>query len=138
METETISFFPALLRMISALALVLGIMLGLAFLFRRFFQQTGMPMSDGTAIRILFVKYLGPKSSIMIVDILGKIVVIGVSHQHMSYITTIDDEEALLKLYSLDNASEGGKEHSVSVPVSGHFTDIIQPLIQAVKRRKRS
>ena len=41
METETISFFPALLKMIAALALVLGIMIGLAFLVRRFFQQAG-------------------------------------------------------------------------------------------------
>jgi len=121
--------------MISALALVLGIMVGLAFLFRRFFQQTGISMSDEAAIQILSIKYLGPKNSIMIVDILGQIVVIGVSHQHMSYITTIDDEDALLRLHSLGNAPGGGKEHPA---FSGRLTDIIQPLLQAVKRRNRS
>jgi flagellar biosynthetic protein FliO len=134
---ETISFFPALLKMISALALVLGIMIGLAFLFRRFFQQTGIATSDGAAIHVLSVKYLGPKSSIMIVDILGQVVVIGVSHQQMSYITTIDDKEALLRLYSLNNTSRGGKEPSVSSPALGRLTDIIQPIIQAAKRRNR-
>ena len=134
---ETISFFPALLKMISALALVLGIMIGLAFLFRRFFQQTGVSMSDGAAIHILSVKYLGPKSSIMIVDILGQVVVIGVSHQHMSYITTINDEEALLRLRSLSNMPGGGKEQFPS-PGFGRFANAIQPIIQAVKRRNRS
>lgn len=132
---EPISFFPALLKMISALALVLGIMIGLAFLFRRFFQQTGISVSDGAAIHILSVKYLGPKSSIMIVDILGQVVVIGVSQQHMSYITTIDDEEALAKLQSLSNTPERRKGSSPSA--LGRLADIIQPFTKAVKRRNR-
>ena len=135
---ETISFFPALLKMISALALVLGIMIGLAFLFRRFFQQTGISMSDGEAIHILSVKYLGPKSSIMIVDILGKIVVIGVSQQYMSHITTIDDEDALLKLHSLSNSPERRQEQPIASPVFGRLANIIESFIQDVKRRNRS
>jgi flagellar protein FliO/FliZ len=135
---ETISFFPALLQMISALALVLGIMIGLAFLFRRFFQQTGAPISDGAAIRILSVKYLGPKSSIMIVDILGQVVVIGVSQQHMSYITTINDKDALSKLHSSSGAPGAGKEYSLSSPVFARFSDIIKALVQGGKRRNRS
>ena len=128
---ETISFFPALLKMISALVLVLGIMIGLAFLFRRFFQQTGMSMYEGTAIHVLSVKYLGPKSSIMIVDILGKVVVIGVSHQQMSYITTIDDKEALLKLRSSSGAPGDGN------PGPKGLTDIAQSLVKLMKRRNR-
>nr|HPJ97396.1 flagellar biosynthetic protein FliO [Syntrophales bacterium] len=108
METETISFFPALLKMIAALALVLGIMIGLAFLVRRFFQQAGLAAPDGSAINILTVKYLGPKSSIMIVDILGQAVVIGVTNQQMSYITTIDDAVSLDRLKTM-NRQRGTK-----------------------------
>ncbi|MDR2861242.1 MAG: flagellar biosynthetic protein FliO [Syntrophobacterales bacterium] len=134
---EPISFFPALLKMISALALVLGIMIGLAFLFRRFFQQTGLSMPDGAAIRILSVKHLGPKNSIMIVDILGQIIVIGVSQQQMSYITTIDNKEALSRLPSLNGASGEGKGPSLASPAFDRLTDIIKPLIQGVKRRNR-
>ena len=132
---ESISFFPALLKMISALALVLGIMIGLAFLVRRFFQQTGMATPDGSAITILTVKYLGPKSSIMIVDILGEVVVIGVSNQQMSYLTTIDDEAALAKLKAL---SRRGVGQAVTIDPLDRYKDLIKSLIRQKKDRDRS
>lgn len=132
---ESISFFPALLKMISALALVLGIMIGLAFLARRFFQQTGMATPDGSAISILTVKYLGPKSSIMIVDILGEVVVIGVSNQQMSYITTIDDTAALERLKSL---SRQRGAQTVAIDPLDRYRDLIKSFIRQKKDRDRS
>jgi flagellar biosynthetic protein FliO len=132
---ETISFFPALLKMIAALALVLGIMIGLAFLVRRFFQQTGLAAPDGSAINILTVKYLGPKSSIMIVDILGQAVVIGVSNQQMSYITTLDSVDALEKLKALSR-----KHGNPTMPVDplDHYKNLIKSAIRSKKDQNRS
>jgi flagellar biosynthetic protein FliO len=132
---ETISFFPALLKMISALALVLGIMIGLAYLVRRFFQQTGMAAPDGSAISILTVKYLGPKSSIMIVDILGQAVVIGMSNHQMSYITTLDSADALEKLKTLSRQRSG---QAKPVDPLGRYKDIVSTLIRPKKDRDRS
>jgi len=132
---EPISFFPALLKMISALALVLGIMIGLAFLVRRFFQQTGMATPDGSAITILAVKYLGPKSSIMIVDILGEVVVIGVSNQQMSYLTTLDDEAALEKLRSLNRQRGRGIP---AVDPLDRYKNLVRALIRQKKDGDRS
>lgn len=131
---ETISFFPALLKMIAALALVLGIMIGLAFLVRRFFQQTGLATPDGSAINILTVKYLGPKSSIMIVDILGQAVVIGMSNQQMSYITTLDDVDALEKLKVLTR-----RRGSPTMPTDplDHYKNMIKSMIRSKKDRNR-
>lgn len=132
---EPISFFPALLKMISALALVLGIMIGLAFLVRRFFQQTGMATPDGSTITILAVKYLGPKSSIMIVDILGEVVVIGVSNQQMSYLTTLDDEAALEKLRSLNRQRGRGIP---AVDPLDRYKNLVRSLIRQKKDGDRS
>jgi flagellar protein FliO/FliZ len=132
---EPISFFPALLKMISALALVLGIMIGLAFLVRRFFQQTGMATPDGSSITILAVKYLGPKSSIMIVDILGEVVVIGVSNQQMSYLTTLDDEAALEKLRSLNRQRGRGIP---AVDPLDRYKNLVRSLIRQKKDGDRS
>jgi flagellar biosynthetic protein FliO len=131
---ETISFFPALLKMIAALALVLGIMIGLAFLVRRFFQQTGLTTPDGSAINILTVKYLGPKSSIMIVDILGQAVVIGMSNQQMSYITTLDGLDALEKLKALTRR-RGGPTRPVD-PLD-HYKNMIKSMIRSKKDQNR-
>lgn len=132
---ETISFFPALLKMISALALVLGIMIGLAFLVRRFFQQTGLAAPDGSDISILSVKYLSPKSSIMIVDILGQAVVIGMSNQQMSYITTLDSVTALDKLKAL-NHQRGSRPMSID-PLD-RYKHIIKSMMRTKKDRDRS
>ena len=131
---ETISFFPALLKMIAALALVLGIMIGLAFLVRRFFQQTGIAAPDGSAISILTVKYLGPKNSIMIVDILGEVVVLGLSNQQISYITTIDDPASLEKLKAMGR--QRGNPMTAIDPLS-HYRDLIKGMIGSKKDRNR-
>jgi flagellar biosynthetic protein FliO len=132
---ETISFFPALLKMISALALVLGIMIGLAFLVRRFFQQTGLAAPDGAAISILSVKYLSPKSSIMIVDILGQAVVIGMSNQQMSYITTLDSAAALEKLKAL-NRQRGSQ--AMPIDPLDRYKHIVRSIMRPKKDRDRS
>ncbi|MDX9746221.1 MAG: flagellar biosynthetic protein FliO [Syntrophales bacterium] len=131
---ETISFFPALLKMIAALAVVLGIMVGLAFLVRRFFPQTGLAASDGSAIRILAVKYLGPKSSIMIVDILGRAVVIGISNQQVSHIMTIDDAASLERLDSLSR-QRGGQIMPAGFP--GHYKKWVRSFIRPGKENRR-
>lgn len=131
---ETISFFPALLKMIAALALVLGIMIGLAFLVRRFFQQTSLTTPDGSAINILTVKYLGPKSSIMIVDILGQAVVIGMSNQQMSYITTLDGVDALEKLKAL-NRRRGGP--TIPADPLDHYKNMIKSMLRPKKDQNR-
>ncbi len=130
---ETVSFFPALLKMISALAVVLGVMVGLAFLVRRFFPQTGMGGADGAPIQILAVRHLGHKSSIMIVDILGQAVVIGVSNQQMSYITTIDDAASLEKLAAL---SPKRTSPAASVPLD-RYREIVKSLIGTKQDGKR-
>jgi flagellar protein FliO/FliZ len=131
---ETISFFPALLKMIAALALVLGIMIGLAYFVRRFFQQTGITAPDGAAISVLTVKYLGPKTSIMVVDILGEVVVLGLSNQQMSYITTLEDPASLEKLRSL-----GRQRGGMPMPIDplDHYKTLIKNMIGARKDRKR-
>ncbi len=101
---DTIAFFPALFKMLSALAIVLGILVGGAFYVKRFFLQTASDSGDGTAINVLATRYLGPKSSIMLIDVLGQVVVVGVSNNQMSFITTISDPDAREKIKGL-----GGK-----------------------------
>jgi len=95
---DSISFLPSFLKMLFALAVVIGIMLGAMYFFRRVLQQTPAGADAGQAINIVASRYLGPRSSIMLVEILGRVVVIGISHNQMSLLTTISDPEALSRL----------------------------------------
>ncbi len=90
---EPTAFLPSFLKMIFALSLVLGIMIAAAYLFRKFLRQPLIGGDDGSMIHVVATKYLGPRNSIMLVDILGELIVVGVSNNQMSVITTISNPE---------------------------------------------
>jgi len=97
---STLDFLASLLKMISALAVVLGVMLAGLWAVRRFMNKTGAKVDDGQMIRVLSTRYLGPKSSILLLDVLGSVIVVGVSGSRMTLLTTITDEDALERLRS--------------------------------------
>ena len=103
---ESISFFPSFLRMLSALIIVLGIMIGGTYLIRKYFLPTISDAVPGAAITILATRYVGQKSSIVLLDILGQLVVVGVANNQLSLITTISDPTARDRLGGLTRKTE--------------------------------
>ena len=65
------------------------------YFFRRILQQPTAGGKDHGAINVVAARYLGPKSSIMLVEVLGKFIVIGLANNQMSHLATITDQEAL-------------------------------------------
>ena len=96
----TFDFLASLVKMISALAVVLGVMFAALWDVRKFMKKTGAGVDDGQKIRVLSSRYLGPKSSIMLLDVLGSVIVVGVTPSQISMLTTITDEESLERLRS--------------------------------------
>ncbi|MDA3821200.1 MAG: flagellar biosynthetic protein FliO [Bacteroidales bacterium] len=90
--------FPSLLKIISALAVTVGVMIVVAYLFKKIVKKGGGAINGGELIKTLSVKYLGPKSSIRLIDVLGNIMVIGVSSSKISLLTEIVDSESLEQL----------------------------------------
>lgn len=99
---DSIAFFPSLFKMLSALAIVLGIMIGGMYFIKKFFLPTVSAAGEGEVINVIATRYLGPKSSIMLIDVLGHIVVVGVANNQMSLITTISDPTVMEKLKGLN------------------------------------
>jgi flagellar protein FliO/FliZ len=95
---STFEFLASLLKMISALAVVLGVMLACLWAARKFMNNKGAGVDDGQMIRVLSTRYLGPKSSILLLDVLGNVIVVGVSGAQITMLTTITDEESLERL----------------------------------------
>jgi len=91
-------FLASLVKMISALAVVLGVMLAGLWAARKFMNKRGAVVDDGQMIRVLSTRYMGPKSSIMLLDVLGNVIVVGVSGTQITMLTTITDEESLERL----------------------------------------
>ncbi len=95
---ETGSLFFSFIKMISALAVVLGLMIGAAWCLKKVGAKTGMGVPDGQLIRIVSSSYIGPKNSIVIVDVLGELLVVGISGSQMTLLTSISDEGRLNKM----------------------------------------
>ena len=102
---ESVSLMSSFLNMIFALAIILGLLLGAVYLLKKFLPNVAPTLGDNSMINIVSARSLGPKSSIMIVEILSKVVVIGVSADKLSYLTEISGEEALERLKNFKHKS---------------------------------
>ncbi|HPL62841.1 MAG TPA: flagellar biosynthetic protein FliO [Syntrophales bacterium] len=114
----SVDVFASLLKLFSALAVVLGLMIGGMYLFRGLMKRAGQGSDD--MIRILSTKYLGPKTSIMLMDILGQIVVVGVAGGKITMLTTITDAASLDRLRGVLVA--GGARPSVADQLANYRT----------------
>lgn len=99
---DAIAFWPSFLKMLLALILVMGLLVGAMYFFKRVLQQTTAGPHDHGAINIVTSRYLGPKSSIMLIDVLGTLIVIGITANQMSHLATISDVGALEKLKAVE------------------------------------
>jgi flagellar protein FliO/FliZ len=119
-----IAFFPSFVKILFALAVVLGLMVGAVYLMRRFLNQPSSGHRGGSLIQVVSTRYLGPKSSILLVDVLGKGIVLGLSNGQMTLLTAIDDGQALEKMKTF-------RQSEPSNPVLADFlkryTDKIKP-----------
>ena len=112
--------FPSLLKIISALAVTVGVTIVAAYMIKKIMRRTGVGINNKELIKILSAKYLGPKSSVMLIDVLGNIMVIGVSSSKISLLTEIVDSESLEQLKDIHG--QKGK----SVPFSGYLKGLLK------------
>jgi flagellar protein FliO/FliZ len=103
---NSFDIFWSFLKMISALAIILGLLIGSTYFFKRFMKDAVMSTDQGEMISVIATRYLGPKSSIMLVDIVGQVVAIGISNNQITMLTDISDPASLERLKQ--NRKSGG------------------------------
>lgn len=101
---DTVAFWPSFIRMLMALTLVLGLLVGAMFLLGRLMQRTSAGRMENGAINIVAARYLSPKSSIMVVEVLDNYMVIGLAGNQMIRLGSISNQEAIDKLKSVRQA----------------------------------
>ena len=82
------------LKMLAALALVLGV-LGLVFYLSKRVMRKDISGSGGKMIRVLASQYIGLKKSISLVEIPGAILVVGIAGDTIRLLTKIEDKTIL-------------------------------------------
>lgn len=95
---SSVDLLPSMIKIFSALAIVIGIMMISLYAAKKIMRRTEMRVDGGEVIKVLSTRYVGPKSSIMLVDVLGKVLVVGLCQQNLSLLTSIDDQQSLERL----------------------------------------
>jgi flagellar protein FliO/FliZ len=100
--------FPSFVKMISALVIVLGAMAGILYLFRRISGRRLGGIDDGSLMRILASRYLGPKNVIVLVRVLDQVLAIGISNHRMSLLASFPESGIAEKIPGRSENKFGG------------------------------
>ena len=90
---KPIELVPSSLKMLSMLALVLGIMFLLFFGFKKYVLKNTMFGGGEKLVNVLGSGFLGPKKNIVLVEVAGEVLVLGMSQDNISLLTNITDPE---------------------------------------------
>ncbi|MBT8364255.1 MAG: flagellar biosynthetic protein FliO [Deltaproteobacteria bacterium] len=110
-------------QMLTALGIVLGGLLVVFYLMKRFLKR-GAGDSKGQLIRVIASQYIGFKKNIALVEVPGTILVIGVSNDRISLLSKIEDSACLASI----------RQEASGMPLS--FADNLQRLTAKFKSAK--
>ena len=79
-----INFFMSLVKVAVALVFTLALLVAAVWFIKRFLSARSVPGLSGGAISIMEIQYIGPRKSIALVRIAGRVFIIGISDQSMS------------------------------------------------------
>jgi flagellar protein FliO/FliZ len=101
---KPIELIPSSLKMFSMLAVVLGIMFLLFFGFKKYVLKNTMFGGGEKLVNVLGSGFLAPKKNIVLVEVAGEVLVLGMSQDSISLLTNITDPEKIEEI-----KSKGGK-----------------------------
>ena len=113
------------LQMLTALGIVLGGLLIIFYLVKRFLKRD-VSGSKEQFIRVIANHYIGLKKNIALVEVPGAILVVGVSNDNISLLTKIEDQTVL------DGIRQDRSQTTPS------FSDHLQRLTAKIKTAKQS
>ena len=126
---DSISFFWSFFKMLVALAAVIALMIGAMYIIKKYFYQAPAATPGNAMIRVISSHYIGPRASIMLIEVLGQFMLLGVSDHQMSMLATITDPAAL---EHLRNAPPKESAFSASGPLSQY-----KSLLENIKRVRK-
>lgn len=114
------SMTSALIKMVTALATVLGILFVLAYFAKKYQSKIGSAFGNSTCVTILATSAIGVKKQITVVDVAGEVLVLGVSGDNITMLKTIDDQDTADYLRKLKGGKTGkGGGSSLMANVGG-------------------
>ena len=106
---EAPSLTAMTVKMMGALALVVGLVLALAWVAQKYMGKFNIGFGNGDLVKVLTTSSIGVKKQISVVDVAGEIIVLGISGDNITMLTTIDNMESADRLRRMaDGGDKGG------------------------------
>ncbi|GJL80000.1 MAG: hypothetical protein NPINA01_29890 [Nitrospinaceae bacterium] len=93
----------------SMFALVLALMFLIFYLFKKFVLKNSIFGGNEKFVRVLGTGFLGPKKNIVLVEVAGEILVLGISNDNITLLTHIQDPEKIEKIKANGKEANAGK-----------------------------
>lgn len=110
--------FSASIKMICALSFILAGILLTLYLLKKFFPGMNKIFGKDKLIKVIASDYLGIKKSIVLVDVAGEVLVVGVSNNNISLLSKIDNKDVLAR-FNKDEKEKKTFSRSLSKEGSG-------------------
>ena len=125
-----------LVKMIASLALVIGVFLVGAYLYKEKFLKKG-GAGKGRLIKVIDKGYIDVKKGITIVDVAGEILVLGTAGEKITMLTKLESMEALSRLKGAQGKSERlSFPHAVKLASEAKAVNKSGALIDRVRKLK--
>ena len=103
---KPIKIIPSGMKMISMFALVLGLMFLVFFGFKKYVLKNTAFGGGNKLVNVLGTWFLGPKKNIALVEVAGEVLVLGVSQENITLLSSVTSEA---KIEEIKNASGIGR-----------------------------
>jgi len=122
-QTLFTSAFPSLVRMISALAIVLVCIYLAMYLLKRMMGKRYSTSGQPNLLEVLATIYIAPKKTVSLVRVADKSVLVGMTDNQISVLTELDAYQTAL----IEAAQKGQKEKD-------HFSELLKSASHRIKR----
>ncbi len=135
---KPMELIPSGLKMLSMLAVVLGIMFLLFFGFKKYVLKNTAFGGGNKLVKVLGTGFLGPKKNIALVEVAGEILVLGMTQENITLLSSITDEEKIEEIKTAGgnggsglswnptgSAGKTDRTRSVASQAAGQFTNYL-------------
>lgn len=102
---ETVTLVFAILKVIGSLGLVLGIMILLAFFFKKI-GVSGGNLKQGSLIKIMDTRMIAPKKYVSVLQVANEYVVVGITEQNINLLSKLNNTEEIEKFCLTDDTAK--------------------------------
>jgi flagellar protein FliO/FliZ len=133
---KPMEMIPSGLKMISMFAVVLGLMFLIFFGFKKYVLKNTAFGGGNKLVNVLGTWFLGPKKNIALVEVAGEVLVLGMSQDNITLLSSIIDEEKIEEIKNASGKSKSGlgwnsapagekSTRSVAAQAAGQFSSYL-------------